>query len=76
MPLPTHADIVKICGDLTFLSNQMEHMRRMEESSQGEIAVAYKKIADDFAFRLLKRINELWLYMNDSVSTITPPFSG
>lgn len=45
----------------------MELMRSLESSNIGEVARAYKVIADDYTFKVVDKINKLWLYTNNSV---------
>jgi hypothetical protein len=67
MPVPSHDQIVAVLSEVSALSQQMDHMRNLGKNSSGEVCLAYKTIADDLAFKVLRKINNLWLYMNDSV---------
>ena len=67
MPVPTHNQIVGVLSELSILSQQMENMRDLGKNTCGEVCLAYKTIADDFAFRIIRKINNLWLYTNDSM---------
>jgi hypothetical protein len=67
MPVPTHEQIVAVLNEVSEYSKQLDHMRNMGKNTSGEVCLAYKTIADDFAFKILRKINNLWLYMNDSL---------
>lgn len=46
----------------------MESMRSMANTTTAEVAVAYQTIANDYEFKLRKKINDLWLYMTGSIT--------
>jgi hypothetical protein len=49
---------------------QMENMRGMADVNIGEVAVAYQTIANDYEFKLRKKINDLWLYMTGTTTEL------
>ena len=67
MPIPTHNQIVEVISELSVLYQQLEHMRSMGKNTCGEVCLAYKTIVDDFTFKIIRKINNLWLYTNDSM---------
>jgi len=70
MPLPTAMDIHKLTNELIMLASKVDEMKFLVSSNQSEIADAYKTIQNDFEFKLRKRINDLWLYTNDSTDKL------
>jgi len=52
------------------LASKVDEMKFLVSSNQSEIADAYKTIQNDFEFKLRKRINDLWLYTNDSTDKL------
>ena len=70
MPLPTAMDIHKLTNELIMLASKVDEMKFLVSSNQSEIADAYKTIQNDFEFKLRKRINDLWLYKNDSTDKL------
>ena len=70
MPLPTVMDIHKLTNELIMLASKVDEMKFLVSSNQSEIADAYKTIQNDFEFKLRKRINDLWLYTNDSTDKL------
>ena len=70
MPLPTAMDIHKLTNELIMLASKVDEMKFLVSSNQSEIADAYKTLQNDFEFKLRKRINDLWLYTNDSTDKL------
>ena len=70
MPLPTAEQLDKLMRELSLLAHEADHMRHRASAHTGEVADAYKRIQEDFEFKLRKRINELWLYTCDSIDTL------
>ena len=70
MPLPTVMDIHKLTNELIMLASKVDEMKFLVSSNQSEIADAYKTLQNDFEFKLRKRINDLWLYTNDSTDKL------
>ena len=70
MPLPNAMDIHKLMNELIMLASKVDEMKFLVSSNQSEIADAYKTIQNDFEFKLRKRINDLWLYTNDSTDKL------
>ena len=70
MPLPTAMDIHKVTNELLMLASKVDEMKFLVSCNQCEIADAYKTLQNDFEFKLRKRINELWLYTNDSTDKL------
>jgi hypothetical protein len=68
MPSPTREQIVGMLTECSLLAHQMEHMRNMSNGNvSGDVAGAYRMIANDYEFKLRDKINKLWLYMCDSI---------
>jgi hypothetical protein len=42
----------------------------MADANIGEVGVAYQTIANDYEFKLRKKINDLWLYMTGSTTEL------
>ena len=70
MPLPTVMDIHKLTNELIMLASKVDEMKFLVSSNQSEITDAYKTLQNDFEFKLRKRINDLWLYTNDSTDKL------
>ena len=70
MPLPTAMDIHKLTNELIMLASKVDERKFLVSSNQSEIADAYKNIQNDFEFKLRKRINDLWIYTNDSTDKL------
>jgi len=70
MPLPTAMDIHKITNELIMLASKVDEMRSLVSLSNSEIAIAYRTLMNDFEFKLRKRINDLWLFTNDSTDKL------
>jgi hypothetical protein len=66
MPLPTRDQITKIFYECIALSAKAEEMDFMFKSNTGEVAMAYKTLQNEAEFKLRKKLNDLWLYTNDS----------
>ena len=70
MPVPTHQQIVGMLSECSVFASQMESMRSMADANIGEVAVAYQTIANDYEFKLRKKINDLWLYMTGTTTEL------
>lgn len=70
MPLPTAMDIHRLTNELIMLASKVDEMRDLVTLNNSEVAIAYRTLLSDFEFKLRKRINDLWLYTNDSTDKL------
>jgi hypothetical protein len=52
------------------LAAKVDEMRSLVTLNNSEVAVAYRTLLGDFEYKLRKRINDLWLYTNDSTDKL------
>ena len=66
MPLPTREQITKVFYECIALSAKIDEMAFLNKTHTGEVADAYRTLQNEAEFKLRKRLNDLWLYTNDS----------
>lgn len=72
MPLPTCEQLVEISTKIALFSSKLETYTKLAENSIGEVAEAYKVIANHYEWKIRNAINSMWLYMNESINEMPP----
>jgi len=70
MPLPTTTQLLAYTSKITMYASHCENYKHLTTCNIGEVAEAYKTLATDYEWKVRRAVNDLWLYINDSIAEL------